>query len=376
MAQQSSGFSGWVKLGKASTRRAAVASSKGANGMPASSPWSASNPHSPPDSDTAAMRRPRGQRRRPRTSSVSSNSWKSFTSIAPVVAEQRREGACRADYRARVRERGARSGLRAPDLEADDRLAGLGRCRQGGDERAGPPDRLDEQADRARALVLGQEPHEIGQIARELAPRRDDRAKADARTAGQERLADRARVGDAGHVPGHERVGSRNGAEPERDAARSRDAHAVRPHHRHVALCGARPDARGDRAALGAGLGAQPGYHDCAHTGRDHVLEGGFRACVSHKQVGALRALGQRRDGVEALASKHVGPRRIHEPGRSAARQHLPESGRALGGAVAGTDHRDRAREEQGADPAAQVGRSHGISAPSQVSASAGSRPP
>ncbi len=83
MAQQSSGFSGCVKLGNASTSRAAVASSKGANGMPASSPWSASRPHSPPDSETAAMRRPRGQRRRPSTSSVSSNSWKSLTSMAP-----------------------------------------------------------------------------------------------------------------------------------------------------------------------------------------------------------------------------------------------------------------------------------------------------
>ena len=272
-----------------------------------------------------------------------------------MVAQQRRERACRADDRARVRERGARSGLRAPDLEADDGLAGLGCARQRRGERVRPPDRLDEQADRARALVLGQERDEIGDVARELAARGDDGAKADPRPACQERLADRARVSDAGDVPGHERLRARHRAEPQRDAAGRRNAHAVGPDHRDVALGGACADARRDRATLGPGLGAQAGQHDGAHTGGDRVLEGGFCARVADQQVRALRrAPASAVERGDALAAEDGRPVRIHEPGRHAAVQHLLEVGGALGRAVARTDHRDRAREEQGADAAAQ----------------------
>ena len=134
-----------------------------------------------------------------------------------VMAQQRRERARRADHGARVGERGARRGLRAPDLEAHDRLARLGGERERGGERVGAPDRLDEQADRLRALVAGQEGDEVGEIARELAPGRDDGAEADARPGRQTRLGDRSRVRDAGDVPGHELLGPGDRAEPQRE---------------------------------------------------------------------------------------------------------------------------------------------------------------
>ena len=324
------------------------------------------------------MRRPRGQRRRPSTSSVSSSSWKSLTSIAPwwrssaekARAEPTTAPECASAARAAACER--------PTLRQTTGLPASAAARQRGGERAGPPDRLDEQADRARALVLGQEPDEVGQIARELAPGRDDRAKADARTAGQERLADRARVGDAGHVPGHERVGSRNGAEPERDAARRRDAHAVRPHHRHVALGGARrrcarrprgPRRRPRRPARVSRLRA--------HRPRSRPRRPPPRACG--------RRAGRRTPGAPGSAateSKHsrpstAGPVRIHEPGRSAAAP-APAGESAAPSAVrslAPTTATERGKSK-GRIPPRSVGRSHGTSAPSQVSASAGSSPP
>ena len=175
-----------------------------------------------------------------------------------VMPKQRGEGARRADHRAGVGERGPRGGLRAPHLEADDGLARLGRARKRGGERARSPDGLDEQADRARALVLGEVRDEVRNVARELAAGRHDGAKAHARPAGEERLADRSGMRHAGHVSGHEGVAPGHGAEPERDTPRRRDAHAVGPHHRHVALGRPDADACRDGPALGPGLCAQP----------------------------------------------------------------------------------------------------------------------
>ena len=238
-----------------------------------------------------------------------------------VMAQQRREGARRADHRARVGERRARRGLRAPDLEADDRLARLGRERERRGEGVRAPDRLDEQADRRVPSSLGQERDEVGEIARELAPGRDDRAEADARPAGQERLGDRARVRDAGDVPGHERLGPGDRAEPERDAAGRRDAHAVRARRPR---CRTRRRARAMRAATARpsapASAPRPGQHDRAHAGRDHVLEGRLGARVADQQERALRAS----PAAPSATAKHsrpstVGPVRVDEPGRHAA---------------------------------------------------------
>ena len=181
---------------------------------------------------------------------------------------------------------------------------------------------------------------------------------------------------DAGDVPGHELLRPAHRAQPQRHAAGRRDAHAVGPDDGDVALGGARGDASRHGATLGARLGAQAGQHDRAHARGDDVLEGRLRARVPDQEVGALRLLRERRQRGEALAAEHGGPVGVHEPGGDSAAQHLLELGCALGRAVARADDRERAREEQGADPAAQLGRRHGTSAPSQVSASAGSSPP
>ena len=106
--------------------------------------------------------------------------------------------------------------------------------------------------------------------------------------------------------PGHERLGPRDRAEPERDAAGRRDAHAVRADDGDVALGRARGDARRDRAPLGAGLGAEAGQHDGAHAGGDDVLERGLGARVPDEQERALGRLGQRRQRREALAPEHA----------------------------------------------------------------------
>ena len=194
MAQQSSGFSGCVKLGKASTRRAWSALSKARTecrllAVIGEQPALA-----------ARLRYGRdAQATRPAAPAEHLERLQQLVEVAhlerAVVAEQRRE-------RARRR-------LGAADLEADDGLAGICRARQRRGERVRAPDRLDEQPDRARAVVLGQEADEIRHVARELAPGRDDRAIADARPAGQERLADGPRVRDAGNVPGHELLRAR-----------------------------------------------------------------------------------------------------------------------------------------------------------------------
>jgi hypothetical protein len=164
--------------------------------------------------------------------------------------------------------------------------------------------------------------------------------------------------------------------EPERDPAGRRHAHAVRADDGDVALGGAQADARGHGATLCTGLGAQAREHHGAHAGGDGVLEGRLGARVPDQQVRALGRLGQRRQRAEALAAEHGAAVGIHEPGGHAAVHHLLEVGRALGRAIARADHGKRAGEHQWADPAAQLGGRHGTSAPSQVSASAGSSPP
>ena len=228
MAQQSSGFSGWVKLGKASTSRAWSALVEGRERDAGLLAVVGEQP-----ALAARLRHGRdAQAARPAPPAEHLERLQQLVEVAhldrAVVAEQRREGARRADHRARVGERGARSGLRAPDLEADDGLAGLGRARQGGGEgvraagssrrtgrsRACPrprPGTRRSRRDRARARSRPRRPCESRRAARRPGtPRRSS-------PSARRRRRARART-----------LGARHGAEPERDAAGRRDAHAVR----------------------------------------------------------------------------------------------------------------------------------------------------
>ena len=344
--------------------------------MPACSPWSASRPHSPPDSETPAIRSPRGQRRRPSNSSVSSSSWKSPTSSAPwwrsraenARAEPTTAPECASAARAAACER--------PTLRQTTGLPASAARASAAANAAGRRIVSTNRPIDLRALVGCQEGDEVGQVARELATGRDHRAKADARPGREAGLRDRARMRDDGDVPWHERLGACDGADPLREPAGRRDAHAVRAHDGDVVLGRARRHAGRDLAALGSRLGAQPRQHDRAHAGRDDVLERRLRTRVPDEQEGALGRLGQRGQRREALAAEHGRPVRVDEPGRDAAAHDLLEVCRAVGRAVARADDCDRAGKQQWADSTAQEGGAHGTSAPIQVSASSGSSPP
>lgn len=58
-------------------------------------------------------------------------------------------------------EGGACRGLRAPDLEAHDRLSGFRAAHKSIDERVWSSNRLEEEPDRPRARVLREEREEV-----------------------------------------------------------------------------------------------------------------------------------------------------------------------------------------------------------------------
>src|SRR5262245_52128026 len=87
-----------------------------------------------------------------------------------VPPERGGEGTAGADERASVRERRARGGLRATDLEARDRLPRLGACAQRCDEGICLANRLEEEPDRLRPLVLGEEREVVGGVRDRLRP--------------------------------------------------------------------------------------------------------------------------------------------------------------------------------------------------------------
>ena len=81
MPQASIGFCGATKFGNSWRSTVSAASGSGARSRPRTCDRSASSPHSPPDSLTAAARTPAGRRLRPSSSSVSTSCGKSSVSI-------------------------------------------------------------------------------------------------------------------------------------------------------------------------------------------------------------------------------------------------------------------------------------------------------
>ena len=287
-----------------------------------------------------------------------------------VMAQQCGERPRGADDRARVGQRGPCSCLGAPDLEADDGLAGVGRAGQRGGERVWPADRLDEQADGARALVLRQVRDEIGDVARGLASGGDDGAKPDPGPASQERLSDGPRVGDAGDMPGHERVRASHRAEPQGDAARRRDAHAVGPDDSHVVLgrraptrsATARPSAPASAPSPGsttartpAAIASSKALSARAWPTSRYAHSGCSGSAVSEaKHSVRARSAGwdSRTTSARPRPAPAGGPRRSRRCGRS----HLPlrrSAGRAVGGCRRA--ERRRSRDER-TEPGLRLG--------------------
>ena len=270
------------------------------------------------------MRRPRGQR----LPAEHLERLQQLVEVAHldrvVVAQQRRERARRADDRARVGQRGPRRRLGAPDLEADDGLARFGRARQRRGEGIRAPDRLHEQPDGARALVLGQEGDEIRDVARELArrPRRPCDSRRAAR--GQERLADRARMRDAGDVarartaPRPPTVPSHSDtppgvATPMQFGPTTATSHSAARAPMRAAT--ARPSAPASAPRPGSTTARTPAAMTSSKAAS-------ARVCPTSRYAHSGGS-GQRAQRGEALAAEHGRAVGIHEPGRHAAVQHL-----------------------------------------------------
>ena len=167
--------------------------------------------------------------------------------------KERGEGAVGADHGPGVGERGPRGGLRAADLEADDRLAGLGAAGERIGELPRAANGLEEEPDRAGRLVLCEVVEELCRAADHLPAGGDHGAEADAGADPEQRLGDRARLADDRDAAGPERL--RHRPDPERELAGRSDAHAVRPEEDDALLDGAVGDPAGDVGPCGAGLG-------------------------------------------------------------------------------------------------------------------------
>ena len=151
-----------------------------------------------------------------------------------VPPEHRGERALGADERARVGERRPRRRLRATDLEADDRLPGLGAPAQRVHESVGSAHGLEEEPDRARRGILREEREEVSGVCDRLGPRRHDATQPDAAAQREERVRDRARLAQHCDVTRRGRV--LGAPVPRRRAARDEEPHAVRPEERGVEL--------------------------------------------------------------------------------------------------------------------------------------------
>ena len=298
------------------------------------------------------MRFPRGRRRATQHLEGLDESREIVHLDRTVTAQERREGAVRADDRAGVGERRASGSLRAANLEADHRLRCVGAPRERGGELGRTAHGLEEEADRASAYVFREEAKEVGGVADSLAAGRHDGAKADARPDAQECLGDRAGLGDDRDAARAE--GVRHGSDPDRRLARSRNAHAVRTEQNGV--LGLRPLGYPPRdlGPCGTGLVPQAGKEEGTHTRRKRLVEGILDPLVADEQGRELGRIRKGRQRREALAAEDAPPVRVDEPGRHAAAQDLLEVRCGVRRAVARADHRDRGREEQRADAAAQ----------------------
>ncbi len=96
------------------------------------------------------------------------------------LLEQRIIGAVVAGECGGVRHRRLAAAFRPADLQRDDRLVGIRRQFTGGTEAINAADRLDEQRDGARLLILDQELDAVAEIDVGLIPGRERVAQADA----------------------------------------------------------------------------------------------------------------------------------------------------------------------------------------------------
>ena len=253
------------------------------------------------------------------------------------------------DHGAGVRDRDPRGALRAADAQAHDRLAALGAQLQREGERRRPADRLEEQRHHARGLVVGQERHVVGGVPQRLGAGRDHAPQPDARAHRHQRLADRARLHDGGHVAGAHLAGDLG--QPRRRAPRDGGAHAVRPQHRDVVLGRRGRDPGHHRPGVGARLVAEPGQHDRPRARRHRLGEGVLDVPVADQQHGQLGAAGQLGHRREARDPARLGAGRVHAPDRRVGPEQVRDQPRVPRG---GADDGDGARRQQRLDAAAQ----------------------
>ncbi len=314
-----------------------------------------------PGRRAARTRRPTPRRRRssarragapaPSTSSVSNRSWTSSTSITPrrrrraenALAEPTRAPVCASVARAAASER--------PTFRQTTALPASVARSSARENAAGRRTASRKSPITLGRVVLGQAGDEIGRVAVQLAPARDDAAKADTRATREEGLAHRARLGDDGDAARQERGGDR--ADPGRGAVRAGDAHAVRPDHRGPRAIRERPDA----IRRSAGRPRRPPRRSRGRRARARQRRARTPTASSTRAWATSSSASSGVSAASATDGRHGCPATslrfgIHEHDlRVAAKRTLDRAAVALRRA----DDRDRAREEQRPDAAAQV---------------------
>ncbi len=161
------------------------------------------------------------------------------------------------------------------------------------DEGVGAPDRLEEEPDRARAVVLGEEREVVRGIHDCLRAGGDHAAQADAAPQRQERVRDRSGLAEDRDVSRRGRV--LRAAVPRGRAARDVEAHAVRAEQRRAELPGPCGEALRRRLGGSAGFRTDTGHDERADSGRRGFLERGLHALVvdhEERELGHLRQIG------------------------------------------------------------------------------------
>ena len=210
------------------------------------------------------------------------------------------------------------------------------------DERVRPAHGLEEEADRLRPLVLGEEREVVGRVGHGLGSRGHDATEPDPTAERQERVSDRAGLTEHRDAAGSRRFG--RAPDPGHEAVRDDDAHAVRPDHRRPDLSRARREALDRRSRVHSGLGSDARHDEGSHACGRGILERLLDALVVDEQERGLRRLGQVGEGREARGAPRPRPgsgsrpRRGHRCGRRSRRPRC----------CAATRRRPRASEGRG----------------------------
>ena len=258
------------------------------------------------------MRAPLGQRSLPRTSRVSTSSWKSATAIAEYRLSTAENARWETYERARVGERRPRSRLRATDLEADDRLACFRAPAQRVHESLRAAHGLEEEPDRARRGILREEREEVSGVCDRLGSRRHDATQPDAAAEREERVRDRARLAQHCDVTRRGRV--LGAPVPRRRAARDEEPHAVRPEEHGVELARSSSEPLRGLDRCRARLGSDPGHDERSDARGRRLLERGFDALVVDHEECELGHFGQVGDGRVAAKARNLLVTRVDPP--------------------------------------------------------------